>query len=379
MPLYVRTKDNVVLRFEDMGDLQRWASEGKVTRQAAYLADGNVWKPIEGLLNFDNLPKRPQTRQYAPKPEPQPVAPKQDTGEPAWAPKAKVILPVSDWEDELDFDGVGTSHKGLFIVVLLLVLVGAGVAGYMLFGKKILNKYLKNKEKTATHFKVPPTPVHKRIVAKNNHPKPAPPAVPAPKPVTPTTPPPAQPARQPVAHQAQVVHTPTPPPPAAHAAAPASPKPVKTAAQPPKPPAKKRPVRTRTAGQHREQRHAPVARGTGSYDHHMEMGNRLLIQGNIKAAKGHFQYALSLNPRSVEALTKIGECVLKQGNLKKAEEYFLNALSVYQEYSPAMIALARLYKREGKRSQAAAYYSKYINLHPHGLHVQEAKAYLNSH
>ena len=75
-------------------------------------------------------------------------------------------------------------------------------------------------------------------------------------------------------------------------------------------------------------------------------------------------------------MTKLGKCKMRMGNLNKATEYFQSALSINKEYSPAMIGLARLYKKQGNRSRAAAYYSKYLDLHPYGLNVREAKAFL---
>lgn len=377
MPLYIRTRDNVVLRFENIQDVNQWVSDGKVTMQAVFLTDDKVWKPIAELLK--KAPDRIEKKIESP-PAPRSVGMESEMdGEPAWVPKAKVILPVSDWDNDLDDDDddfdfeEGGSKKGIFIVSLLIVLAGVGIAGYILFGNKL---FPQKNPKTAE-------PGHP-VIAKEAEPVPQPekrlvqpePTKPAPVAGVVAKPDASVHAIQQAGKDAnihqQVAANQTKPP------AKIENKPIehkKTASPVPKTEKRRLITKARSPAK-RPRRRLPSIREQKTSDQHMTLGNRLLIQGKVKRAEAHFQYVLSIRPRSVEALTQVGKCEMRLGHLKKAIRYFNNALSINREYSPAMIGLARLYKKQGNRSKAAAYYSKYVELHPYGLNVDEAKAFL---
>ena len=394
MPLYIRTRDNVVLRFENIQNVHQWVNDGKITMQAVFLTDDKVWKPIAELLKKKpspiNADREAEPRSMEAEPRSMEAGPRSISmqsnvdGEPAWTSKAKVPLPVSefdkdfddDFDDDLDFQE-GGSKKGLFIAGFIFLLAGVAIVGYILFGDKLLNK--KKKTKTA----VP----GQSVIAKKTKPV---------KPMSKKRIIPAEPAKTvPIAVVTKtdaVVHSVKSPSKdkidqttkavAVKATAPTETgkkqvQPKKTSRLVPKSGKKpKKSVLRAKSNKKRPRMHIPNRKNQNTYDNHMTLGNRLLIAGKAKSAEGHFQYALSSNPHSVEALTKIGDCEVLLGNLKKASEYFHNALSLNKEYSPAMLALARLYKKQGNRPQAAAYYSRYVEMHPYGLHVREAKVFL---
>jgi len=398
MPLYIRTRDNVVLRFEGIQDVKQWLSEGKVTMQAVFMTEDKVWKPIAELLKEDTGAAQPKPASTQPsEPVKQPASmgmePDNDAGEPAWAPKARVILPVSDWDNDLDDDldddfdiDEGRSKKGILIVSFLIALAGVAIAGYILFGDRLFHKKSLNPSvpsaTVAAKKALPAPPSVKRVVVT----KPIKPAAPKAVAVAEAKPDTVVHSALNTQKDAVIRHQIA----SAQGTAGVKKKPAgikKESASPKKPPEKriisaskrkKAPKHARVVAKAPKKRasHIPGRRNQNTYDSHMTMGNRLLIQGDVKKAEGHFHYVLSVRPRSVEAMTKLGKCKMLLGNLNKAAEYFQSALSINNEYSPAMIGLARLYKKQGNHSQAAAYYSKYLELHPYGLNVREAKAFL---
>jgi tetratricopeptide (TPR) repeat protein len=85
---------------------------------------------------------------------------------------------------------------------------------------------------------------------------------------------------------------------------------------------------------------------------HNQLGVLEAVCEQPDLARGHFQAALSTDPRHHRAITNLGNLELEAGNLQTAEVRYREALKLNPDYSVAYNNLAAVLKRQGKRSEA---------------------------
>jgi len=114
-----------------------------------------------------------------------------------------------------------------------------------------------------------------------------------------------------------------------------------------------------------------------TYDAHMEAGNRL-ASTRPDAAMAHFRRAAQLRPNRVEPVSRQGDLAIQQGDLAGAERYYREAIRRNAEYGPTMLGMARLKQRRGDRDDARYWYTRYLERFPQGSGASEARAFLES-
>jgi len=110
-------------------------------------------------------------------------------------------------------------------------------------------------------------------------------------------------------------------------------------------------------------------------DIHMAKGNRL-IAVNPEKALPHFQFAATRCPNLAEPRSRIGKCEYRMGKLESATAQYEAALKIGPNYSPAIIGLARTHAKMGNDQDARYQYLRYLKVNPHGSLAMEAKQYL---
>lgn len=114
-----------------------------------------------------------------------------------------------------------------------------------------------------------------------------------------------------------------------------------------------------------------------TYDAHMEAGNRLMTT-RPDAAMAHFRRAAQLRPARVEPLSRMGDLAMQQQDLEGAERFYREALRRNADYGPTMLGIARLRHRKGNRDDARYWYTRYLERFPQGSGAAEARTYLEA-
>ncbi|HOU54786.1 MAG TPA: tetratricopeptide repeat protein [Myxococcota bacterium] len=114
-----------------------------------------------------------------------------------------------------------------------------------------------------------------------------------------------------------------------------------------------------------------------TYDAHMEAGNRLMTT-RPDAAMAHFRRAAQLRPTRVEPLSRMGDLAMQQQDLEGAERHYREALRRNADYGPTMLGIARLRHRKGNREDARYWFTRYLERFPQGGGAAEARAYLEA-
>ena len=97
------------------------------------------------------------------------------------------------------------------------------------------------------------------------------------------------------------------------------------------------------------------------------MGAELINQGNIPAARAHFQAATEINPQDAFSQIDIGVCDKKMGNLRGAIEHYESALRLSAAptlRSTAFGNLGSLYRLEGNYPAARDNYAAALRIDP---------------
>jgi len=96
-----------------------------------------------------------------------------------------------------------------------------------------------------------------------------------------------------------------------------------------------------------------------------ESGSQFARAGELAAAERSFNAALSLNPRSAEAMTSCGLVKVRRGKASEGAQLFNNALVQQSNYAPALLNLAIVeHQFLSDRSQAPKRYREYVALKP---------------
>jgi len=121
----------------------------------------------------------------------------------------------------------------------------------------------------------------------------------------------------------------------------------------------------------------PSQEDADTYDAHMEAGNRLM-PGRPDAAMAHFRRAAQLRPSRVEPISRMGDLALDQQDLANAERYYREAMRLNAQYGPTILGMARLKQKRGDREDARYWYTRYLERFPQGSGAAEARAFLES-
>ncbi len=82
------------------------------------------------------------------------------------------------------------------------------------------------------------------------------------------------------------------------------------------------------------------------------------ILENRESARGHFQAALSADPRHYRAMTNLGNLELETGRLEEAEKRYREVIRLNPDYSVVYNNLAAVMRKQGKRSESVAMLKK---------------------
>jgi Tfp pilus assembly protein PilF len=101
---------------------------------------------------------------------------------------------------------------------------------------------------------------------------------------------------------------------------------------------------------------------------------RLIMINNGKAdeAMSHFNKALNINPRSVEALNNIGVILAGKGKLEEAVSHFSRALSIRPNDGQTHFNLGLALSQQGKIDSAIEHYEEALRIKP-----ENEKAHIN--
>ena len=112
---------------------------------------------------------------------------------------------------------------------------------------------------------------------------------------------------------------------------------------------------------------------SNNYIAHNNYGRLIMINnGKVDEAISHFNKALKINPRSVEALNNIGIILASRGKLDEAVSYFSKALRIqpYDEQTHFNLGLAL--SQQGKIDDAIKHYIEVLRVNP-----ENEKAHIN--
>ena len=101
-------------------------------------------------------------------------------------------------------------------------------------------------------------------------------------------------------------------------------------------------------------------------EEHLKLGNTLAKGGKLDEAITHYQQAIALNPRLLEAYRNLVRVLQKKGNLEAAAEYWYQALSQQPNWASAEehLRLGNILWSERKGEKAIACYRQAIQLKP---------------
>jgi tetratricopeptide (TPR) repeat protein len=89
-----------------------------------------------------------------------------------------------------------------------------------------------------------------------------------------------------------------------------------------------------------------------------QLGVLAAIIENREAARGHFQAALSHDPRHYRAMTNLGNLELEAGHFLEAETRYREVIRLNPDYSVVYNNLAAAMKKQGKRNEAVTLLKK---------------------
>ena len=105
---------------------------------------------------------------------------------------------------------------------------------------------------------------------------------------------------------------------------------------------------------------------------HNNLGVTLFRQGKEKEAVAHYEKALEINPRYVDAHSNLGILLVKQGKSQEAMPHFIEVLRLKPDEVEAHNHLGIILSKQGKSQEAVAHFSEAIRINPN-----YEEAYLN--
>ena len=101
-----------------------------------------------------------------------------------------------------------------------------------------------------------------------------------------------------------------------------------------------------------------------NYIVHNVLGCTLLQKKRLDEALTHFQKALQIKPRYVEACYNAGNALLQKGKVDEAITYYQKALQIIPGYTKACYNLGDALLQKGKVDEAIAEYQKVLQINP---------------
>jgi Tfp pilus assembly protein PilF len=103
---------------------------------------------------------------------------------------------------------------------------------------------------------------------------------------------------------------------------------------------------------------------TGNYLAHSNLGNALVQTGKVDEAIAHYQSAVQINPRYVDARFNLGNAYLQKGNADKAITQYQKALEIQPDYAVAHLNLGNGFSQQGRLDQAISQYQAALEIQP---------------
>ncbi len=107
-----------------------------------------------------------------------------------------------------------------------------------------------------------------------------------------------------------------------------------------------------------------LARTTGNYVAHNNLGNALAEQGRAVEAATHFRRALEIKPDFAEAHNNLGTVLLEQGRNTEATQQFQKALSIRPGYAEAHYNLGNALAQQGQPAEAIGHFREALRTRP---------------
>ncbi len=99
-------------------------------------------------------------------------------------------------------------------------------------------------------------------------------------------------------------------------------------------------------------------------DHYDELGNVLLMTGNLAEANGEFRNALALNPKNVGANGGLGFVLVLQGRTQEGIAQLLATLQLDPHDETTHWRLGTIYLQMGQKDKALEHYERVVKDHP---------------
>ncbi len=119
-----------------------------------------------------------------------------------------------------------------------------------------------------------------------------------------------------------------------------------------------------------------LARTSGNYVAHNDLGVMLGSQGQLDEAIEHFQKALEIRPDYPEGHNNLGIALRRKGRLDEAIEHFKKAVKIAPTYADAYYNLGNALMQSGRLGEAIREYQKALDLAPRHLPAHLSLAWL---
>ncbi|CAG0879112.1 unnamed protein product [Cyprideis torosa] len=97
---------------------------------------------------------------------------------------------------------------------------------------------------------------------------------------------------------------------------------------------------------------------------HYNIAKNAADEGEVDTALLHYQMAIRLNPRYLDAMNNLGNLLKQQGHLEMAREFLINATRTKSDSAPAWMNLGAVLAEMGDNQGAERAYTMAINLRP---------------
>ncbi|MHB1845377.1 MAG: zinc-ribbon domain-containing protein [Deltaproteobacteria bacterium] len=372
----LRRRSGEVISCKDLGELQRWIVERRVSRDDEVSLSGDAWRALGGmpeLASFFQVVEAAeqaqlQVQQQAARAtgsaptrvspsagwDAGPPPPRRQRDEPAWASDD-----AQGSDDDLDqaLKRAVKPSRAPLVIGLLAFLGAAGGGAYWFMQQRPPPAKPAARPPVAVAIPLPPAaPVAAPVAAPGAVPAPAAGAPAAP------TPPPAAVAQAVPPHPAAPAPVPAPAPvvPAVEAKAPPVPTPTRAVEETAKPEAAK-----------------PAKPAHHDFNWYLTHGHKLL-DSRPKEALALFEQATELDPSSPEPDSGRGLAYTNLEQWDPAISAFQAAIKKSPEFTEAVMGLAEAYRYKGVKDKAIRYYQRYLDLTPDGPDAPVAKAQLES-
>jgi tetratricopeptide (TPR) repeat protein len=119
-------------------------------------------------------------------------------------------------------------------------------------------------------------------------------------------------------------------------------------------------------------------------DLHFKLGRAMLLQGHspeaLQQASTEFQSELKINPEDAATEFQLGQIAQVQGNTENAKAHFERAVALSPKFVQALIALGNIYSRDKQYTKAISLLTRATQIQPasEGAHYALLTAYRNT-